>query len=251
MASHPIYQFYAELSEYEPKIWRRFQVTDDVTMARLGYIIMSMFEMQASHLFCFDISFAENYKIRHGDDSDSKENLMLMKKLYGKPEKFDIHVELSSEDDGDEFGFRGRLMYADKTRIKGCVNRENEHMVFSYDYGDGWEVNLILEKIFEDKELPGKELPRILDGAGYGIIEDCGGASGLEDIVKAFKEKKGSEYEQYREWLGVDELDLSSFDIADANFRIKKVPRIYCDLYEHNLEPTKQSMDLLTRKYKK
>ena len=28
MASQPIYQFYAELKDYEPKIWRRFQVPE-------------------------------------------------------------------------------------------------------------------------------------------------------------------------------------------------------------------------------
>ena len=50
MASHPIYQFYAELADYKPKIWRRFQVMNNITMAKLGYIIMTMFEMQASHI---------------------------------------------------------------------------------------------------------------------------------------------------------------------------------------------------------
>ena len=36
MASKPIYQIYAELQDYEPKIWRRFQVMNDITMARLN-----------------------------------------------------------------------------------------------------------------------------------------------------------------------------------------------------------------------
>ncbi len=35
------------------------------------------------------------------------------------------------------------------------------------------------------------------------------------------------------------------------NFRIKKVARIYADIYERELEPTKQYLDLLERKYKK
>jgi hypothetical protein len=48
MASQPIYQFYAELDDYSPKIWRRFQVMNNITMARLGYIVMTIFEMQAS-----------------------------------------------------------------------------------------------------------------------------------------------------------------------------------------------------------
>ena len=49
MASKPIYQIYAELQEYEPKIWRRFQVMNDITAARLAYILMTLFEMQGNH----------------------------------------------------------------------------------------------------------------------------------------------------------------------------------------------------------
>jgi len=81
----------------------------------------------------------------------------------------------------------------------------------SYNYGDGvkftkarthnfeieacmaktlLEVKLVLEEVIIDTELPGKELPRVLDGEGYGIIEDCGGTGGLKEIEKAFKKKK-------------------------------------------------------------
>ena len=51
MASQPIYQLYSELNDYKPKIWRRFQVLGNITMARLGYIVMTLYEMQANHLF--------------------------------------------------------------------------------------------------------------------------------------------------------------------------------------------------------
>ena len=44
-------------------------------------------------------------------------------------------------------------------------------------------------------------------------------------------------------------MDLAAFDLDDMNFRLKKVSRIYADAYEHGMEPTKQSMDLLTRQY--
>ena len=64
MASQPIYQFYVELKGYESKIWRRFQVMNNVTMARLGYIIMTLFEMQASHLYEFEVNELENSKRR-------------------------------------------------------------------------------------------------------------------------------------------------------------------------------------------
>ena len=72
MASQPIYEFYAELEDYTPKIWRRFQVANNVTMARLGYILMTLFEMQASHLFRIEVPARENLRMslrnRLGDE---------------------------------------------------------------------------------------------------------------------------------------------------------------------------------------
>ena len=91
----------------------------------------------------------------------------------------------------------------------------------------------------------------MLDGAGYGIIEDCGGTGGLEDIAEAFKKGSGEMYDTYSQWLGVEELDLATFDLEDMNFRLKKVPRIYSDAYELNLQPSDYSMRILTREYLK
>jgi uncharacterized short protein YbdD (DUF466 family) len=61
MASHPINQFYAELNDYKPKIWRRFQIMDDITVARLGYILQVLFEMKASHLMAIEVPKGENF----------------------------------------------------------------------------------------------------------------------------------------------------------------------------------------------
>lgn len=73
---------------------------------------------------------------------------------------------------------------------------------------------------------------------------------GSKQPARFFSSKKGAEYQENREWLGVDDLDLSTFDLDDMNFRVKKIPRIYADIYERDLPPTKASMDLLLRKYK-
>ena len=56
-------------------------------------------------------------------------------------------------------------------------------------------------------------------------------------------------YQSMREWLGTSEVDLSVFDLQDLNFRLKKLPRIFRDLYEYDYPPTKHSIDLLDRKY--
>lgn len=253
MASQPIYQFYAELCDYDPKIWRRFQVANNVTIARLGYILMTMFEMQASHLFCFDVPVDLNFREYMKERCSEEE----FNKLWGgessdaslqKSWRFEIIDEEAMDFPAEE---NVRLFEAMQYKLKDAVSHPGERMNFNYDYGDDWNVFLKLEDIIVDKELPGKELPRVLEGGGYGIIEDCGGVWGLSELAEASKKKKDKAYKEYCEWLGVDHLDLDTFDIDDMNFRLKKVPRIYSDIYEYRIPPTQRSIDLLERKYKK
>ncbi len=252
MATQPVYQFYAELSDYMPKIWRRFQVANNVTMAKFGYILMTLFEMKASHLFCFDVPFVENFN-KEMRKRYSKKNIH---KVLEETDLLSIidnnwHIEIITEDSNEYMKEESeKIMDAVEIKLKNVINYPSDRMTFTYDFGDNWQVSVVLEKIIEDKELPVKELPRVLGGEGYGIIEDCGGVGGLEDIAKAFKKKKGEQYQEYCDWLEVTDLDLLTFDIDDMNFRLKKVPRIYADIYEHKLYPTQQSLDLLDRKYK-
>ena len=249
MASHPFYQFYAELNDYEPKIWRRFQVMNDVTFARLGYILMILFEMQASHLFSIETyAYSRHLLDRFKDPEDnSSEFILEIKKLMDEKLLYEI-----IDDETEDFTAENEtLMDATAEKIGSVLKDEGWELTFTYDFGDSWEVKLVLEKIIQDRALPGRDLPRVLAGEGYGIIEDCGGTGGLEDLAKAFKKKKGPAYKEYAQWLGMDDLDLTAFDIDDMNFRIKKIPRIYRDIYEYRLEPTEQSIQLLERKYKK
>jgi len=244
MASHPIYQFYAELDDFKPKIWRRFQVTNDITVARFGYIIQVLFEMTASHLMAIEVPQGENFRSymqKKHPDNDSLFNDEIWR------------YEIMDEDyESFDYPNRNVLVFdAVQTRLSHAVSHPDDKLNFNYDFGDDWWVSLTLEKVFEDKELPGSELPRVLEGAGFGIAEDIGGTWGLADLVKAFKKKKGAEYEQFREWLGIEDFDIMAFDLKDMNFRLKKIPRIYKQSYEDRLSPTQKSIDLIERKYLK
>lgn len=246
MATKQIYQLYAELKDYSPKIWRRFEVVSNITIARLGYILMTLFEMQAHHLFCFDLPFSENYRIRMADQYSPEEIDKLTRAFFTKnPFYRNFRLELkneyieSSPDSAD----------AAEALLKNMLNLIGEHIEFTYDFGDNWEVVVKLEKMSNDDTTPASDFPRVLEGAGFGIIEDCGGVPGLGELAAAYKNKSGKVYKEYSEWLGMTDLDLVSFDLDDMNFRLKKLPRIFRDIYENDLEPTQQSINLILRKY--
>ena len=243
MATQPIYQFYSCLKDYRPEIWRRFQVAGNATLARLGYIIMTMYEMQASHLFCVDYFVKDDVLGYLREKGISTEDMD-----WDPPEV--VHYEILTEESLPDTETE-QTRDATAITLRRLSNTPGLRLCMQYDYGDGWEVELRLETVFQDDALPGKLLPRVLEGEGFGIIEDCGGVSGLERLAKAFQKKKGREYQELSEWLGIDELDLTAFDINDINYRLKKVPRIYQNAYELGLRPTKQSLDLLARKYMK
>jgi len=233
MASNSIYQFYAELEDYKPKMWRRFQVAGNITVARLGYTVMTMYEMEASHLLV--IENERPFFTPSGRMSRRSELI----------NRYDIP---------DEDGDWNRWNLGDdatKAKLSQLELAPPSRLVVWYDMGDDWRVQVTLEKIIDEPGMSGKNLPLVLEGKGFGIVEDCGGVYALADLAQAFKEKKGEEYEQYREWLGVDNLDLVTFNLDDMNFRLKKLPAIYAKIYEKYQMPSQADIDLIEREYLK
>lgn len=248
MASKPIYQFYAELDGYKPVLWRRFQVAGNITIARLAYIVMTLFEMKASHLFAVEVPWAENFRKDLRKENRSEEDFE--KLSVGIPPVWRYEMLDHEQNDFDDLE-DVKVLDATKHTLSRVIEHVGDELSLNYDFGDNWYVSLVVESITTDAALPGKELPRVFEGEGFGIIEDCGGVFGLEELRKAFIKKKGDSYKELREWLGVDELDMSTFDIDDMNFRLKKLPRIYKECYEDRLTPTRRSINLIERKYRK
>jgi len=222
MTKLTVYQFYAELNDFEPKIWRRFQVPGDISIARLGYITQVLFEMTANHLMAIEVPI--------GDISREWFNKVFPDKEYHDDGREKIwRFEIPNDDNEPFIDHHRDVKVMDATIIK--LSRLTEEPDFTlnlnYDFGDDWWVTLKIEKVFKDNELPRSELPRVLEGENFGIVEDCGGVSNLSDF------------------------DITAFDIDDMNFRIKKIPRIYKQIYEDDFCPIRQSVDLIKRKYLK
>ncbi len=201
-----IYEFRVKLKDYSPSMWRRFQIKSDATLTSLGYVILSSYKANASHLIQFyDKGFS----------------------YYSRPTV--IYAFPCSDSFENEVDIRD-------FKIDDVFKAVGDTLIFNYDFGDDWEFEISLKKII-DKAADDMKLPVILSGKGYGIIDDCGGVWGLSRIKYAFQMGEGEDYEMFSEWLGCDEIDLSTFDVDEANEDLEnelpKLKTAYEDMYEY------------------
>ena len=88
---------------------------------------------------------------------------------------------------------------------------------YIYDFGDNWELEITLEKLLDEDQ---GTVPRCTGGRRMAPVEDCGGVPGWEHLLEAIKDPGHEQYEELREWLGLepeDELDDSAFDRERLN----------------------------------
>jgi hypothetical protein len=86
---------------------------------------------------------------------------------------------------------------------------------FDYDFGDGWEHNILVEKIGEPET--GVKYPRCTDGANACPPEDCGGPYGYKELRETLADPA---HESMREWAG-GKFDPAFFDVSQVNRRLK------------------------------
>lgn len=75
---------------------------------------------------------------------------------------------------------------ATKEQIHSVVslNDKDNQFIINYDFGDSWRIKLKLEEIYGEDNLKNNDIPYVVSGNGYGIIEDCGGPDSLMQIAK-------------------------------------------------------------------
>lgn len=212
------YQLTAELKDFRPRIWRRFLIDANLPLSELGYALIVMFERTASHLFHF-----------------------------WHPNNYDLYYECACSEPADSLGFGAvhfKTIDARNVKISKVLPEVGKSLNFEYDFGDGWNFKIKLEKILDEKH--GIE---ILRGAGYGIIEDCGGVGGLERIVELCNSRFGQEYEEFVAWSGLVECSrtLRACIFVWLSFRVlasyKKKPimfafalNIYCNIFRYDCQ---------------
>lgn len=105
-----------------------------------------------------------------------------------------------------------------KVKLNKILKEEKAKILYEYDFGDGWEHDIILEKIVPNAE--GQHLPLCLTGKNNCPPEDVGGVWGYAEMLEILENKDHEEYEEYLEWLG-GEFDPKYFDKTMVNELLK------------------------------
>jgi len=177
-----IYQVQIALKGFNPKIWRRILIPSDMLLVDFHKVIQSSMGWTNSHLHQF-IKDRTFYSIKHpGDDMwDDMDNIDYKKK---------------------------------KLRISDLLKTEHEQIIYEYDFGDGWEHEILLEAILPNDS--SVKYPVCLTGKMSCPPEDCGGVWGYANMLEILKNPGHEEYGEYMEWLG-KKFDPKYFNKDEVN----------------------------------
>jgi len=174
------------IQEIRPPIWRRVRVPGRMSLEALHRVIQIVFGWTNSHLHEFDIG---------GED-------------FGNAEEFP-----RPGDPGEH-----------RVSIAGAVGMEIKRFLYTYDFGDDWRHEVVVEKV--EPAGPGEDRAVCLGGKRHGPPEDCGGSWGYVEFLEAIHDPRHEQHGEMLEWIGGG-FNPEAFDLAAVNKRLAtvKAPR--------------------------
>jgi hypothetical protein len=189
--SSNIYQFKITLKAIKPKIWRCIQVPGNYTFWDLHVAIQDAMGWEDYHLHQFEI-----INPKTGE-----------KNLIATPNDEDFYETISEV----------------KAKISQYFLSAKNKANYEYDFGDGWEHEVVLEKILPS--VVGSRYPQCIAGERACPPEDCGGAWGYEDLLEIIANSKHPEYLELMEWLedgfNPEEFDPKLVEFDDPRKRLQ------------------------------
>lgn len=170
-----VYQLKVSLKGVRPPVWRRIQVAGDLTLTQLHQVLQIVMGWTDTHLHQFIIG-GERYAIPSPED-------------WG-------------ERPSDERKVRLVDFAKAQTRFR-----------YEYDFGDGWEHDLVVEEATETAPLA----PALcIEGRRSCPPEDCGGPFGYAEFLQIIANPKHDEHAERLEWIG-RKFDPEDFNLALVN----------------------------------
>jgi len=152
-----VFQFKCTLLHTKPPVWRRIHVPESYTFYDLHVAVQDAMDWLDYHLHHFEVP--------------------------GKEQKGDrVHIECPWWEPWD---MDDDWLITTEVPIKDYLKKPSDRAIYRYDYGDGWEMSVSLEKILPKTK--NAKCPICLDGKLAASPEDCGGIPGYYQCIKAFE----------------------------------------------------------------
>jgi hypothetical protein len=174
--SDNVFQLKITLNHIKPSIWRRVFVDSDIKLPDLHKILQTVMGLTNSHLHQFIIG--NQYYSLPNDESFCK------------------------------------VIDYRKVKLDSLFNTPKSKFIYEYDFGDGWEHSIVIEKILPREK--NTYYPICIDGKRSCPPEDCGGTFGYENLIEIINNPEHEEYDEMMEWLG-DYFDPEKFNIDEVN----------------------------------
>jgi hypothetical protein len=181
----PIYQLKITLKWSKPPIWRRVLVRAAMRLDRLHQVIQLVMPWTNSHLHQFGVG----------------------RTFYGMPDP-----------DSVDMGFE--TLNEKRYALADLVPAAKKKFIYEYDFGDGWEHEVTVEKILPPD--PAFKHPTCLGGANACPPDDCGGMGGYYDLLQKLADPKHPEHDDLKEWIGGG-WDPAQFDLGCTNKMLKRL----------------------------
>ena len=181
MTETTLYELKITLNHIKPPIWRRVTVPSGLLLPDLHTVIQICMGWTNSHLHQF-----------------IKDRV-----FYAEPSPYD---------DFPITDYR-------KMPVRDLLQAERDFVTYEYDFGDGWEHEVRLEKVLPPGVVPVR--PVCLAGARACPPEDCGGPWGYGHLVKVIADPDHEEHEDMMGWLGGG-YDPEAFDPEAVNALLRR-----------------------------
>jgi len=144
------------------------------------------------------LKFHDVLQIAMGWDDYHLHQFVAAGQLYGLPDpEFDLDIKNEA-----------------RAKLNQLLKQKNDSLIYEYDFGDGWEHKVALEKILPlEKDA---DLPRCIAGKRSCPPEDCGGVWGYQEFVEAIQDPSHPRHHELSDWIG-GEFDPEYFDIEGVN----------------------------------
>jgi Plasmid pRiA4b ORF-3-like protein len=182
--SSALYELKITLRGSKPPIWRRLQVPGSIKLNRLHEVFQVAMGWTDSHLHQF-MDPPMVYSVPSGEDYPGVERL-------------------------DERRFR----------LADLGQYEKASFLYEYDFGDGWQHDVVVEKIVSAS--PEKKRAVCLAGENACPPEDCGGIWGYYELLETVNNPKHKAYQEMLDWLG-EPFDPGRFDLQEVNATLRRL----------------------------